>query len=295
MSLLGTKMNNMFSGTNEFLESNSIIAKIAFLLLVLIMFIILLRLGVTIISYLINPPDDIKLINGMIKGTDHKEFNQDVNVNGSKTILRSVNQSDGLEFTWSVWIFLNGNHMPVNTFNHIFHKGSDDTTYDPSYNRFMNGNTSRGIAKPNNGPGLYLGPTNNELTILMNTFSTDPNSLFETINIKDVPVKKWVNIIIMADKNILTIFLNGTAVSNRHCGAVLRQNYDNVYIGLNGGFDGYISNLWYWNRKLNATTIDDIIKKGPDMTLDDSMDRTKPSYLSDKWFFDKTLTDMQTL
>jgi hypothetical protein len=32
---------------------------------------------------------------------------QNPNLTGSNTIYRSVNASDGIEFTWSVWIFIN--------------------------------------------------------------------------------------------------------------------------------------------------------------------------------------------
>ena len=57
------------SGTKEFLESNSLVAKVAFLLLVLIAFILLLRLGIQIISYFMTPSSDPILIDGMIDAT----------------------------------------------------------------------------------------------------------------------------------------------------------------------------------------------------------------------------------
>jgi hypothetical protein len=40
-------------GTREFLESNSLVAKFAFLILIIFAFIILLRAGITLISYLL--------------------------------------------------------------------------------------------------------------------------------------------------------------------------------------------------------------------------------------------------
>ena len=43
--------NNYVSGTREFLTSNSIVAKFAFLIIVLLAFIILLRLGTSLISW----------------------------------------------------------------------------------------------------------------------------------------------------------------------------------------------------------------------------------------------------
>ena len=43
--------NRGIFGTKEFLESNSLVAKFAFLLLVLFAFIILLRLGISLLSF----------------------------------------------------------------------------------------------------------------------------------------------------------------------------------------------------------------------------------------------------
>jgi hypothetical protein len=42
-------------GTKEFLESNSLVAKFAFILLVIFLFIILLRLGISVLAYLFRP------------------------------------------------------------------------------------------------------------------------------------------------------------------------------------------------------------------------------------------------
>ena len=44
--------NKGTSGTREFLESNSLVAKFAFLIVVIFGFIILLRVGISIVSYL---------------------------------------------------------------------------------------------------------------------------------------------------------------------------------------------------------------------------------------------------
>jgi hypothetical protein len=54
------------SGNTSFLESNSLVAKFAFLLLVIFAFIILLRVGILLISYLLKPSGSPQLINGMV-------------------------------------------------------------------------------------------------------------------------------------------------------------------------------------------------------------------------------------
>ena len=55
-------------GTREFLESNSLVAKFAFLLLVIFGFVILLRVGISIMSYFVKPNESPHLIDGMVDG-----------------------------------------------------------------------------------------------------------------------------------------------------------------------------------------------------------------------------------
>ena len=94
-------------GPKEFLESNSLVAKLAFLLLVIFLFIILLRFGISMLSYFLKPNDSPHLIDGMVDAKQAIIYPQDPNSNGNVTIYRSVNAKDGVEFTWSTWIFIN--------------------------------------------------------------------------------------------------------------------------------------------------------------------------------------------
>ncbi len=66
-----------------------------------------------------------------------------------------------------------------------------------------------------------------------------------------------------------------------------RQNYGNVYVAMNGGFDGYISNLWYYNYALGTTEIQRIATNGPDTTMSgaNGMNLKDSKYLSMRWFF----------
>jgi hypothetical protein len=72
--------------------------------------------------------------------------------------------------------------------------------------------------------------------------------------------------------------------------SIVKQNYDDVNICLNGGFSGYLSNLSYYNNAISIAEIQDILTSGPNMksvskNLDDSFNR--PRYLADRWYFDQ--------
>ena len=58
--------NSYIDATQEFLNSNSVVAQIAFLFLVLFVFIILLRLGISVLGYFLAPTGTPKLIDGMV-------------------------------------------------------------------------------------------------------------------------------------------------------------------------------------------------------------------------------------
>jgi hypothetical protein len=269
--------NKYLQGSSEFLESNSIIAKFAFLIMALILFIIALRLCSSILVWLFSPSPSPILIDGMIQSKQMFRIPQDPNVPGSIPILRSINNDEGLEFTWSVWIFVDDFSYREQDYKHIFHKGNDNinVTTPPT-----------GMNFPNNGPGLYIAPHTNNLVVVMSTFDAPK----EEVIIKDLPLNKWVNVIIRVSKqNQLDVYINGV-LSKRHIlNSVPKQNYGDVFVSMNGGFSGYTSDLRYFNKSLGTTHIQSIVDKGPNMKMLNGSDitKSKPPYLSTRWYFNR--------
>ena len=328
--------------TKQFLTSNNLIAQIVFFILIIIIFVILVRVGSVIISYILSPSPNPYLINGLLDASKQQTITQDPKTKGSIPILRSNDQIQGLEFTWNIWIFVDGvANSSEHRYKHIFNKGNH--TLGPD-----------GIATPNNAPGLYLSPvgypTLQEMGLLvrMNIFtnenipsnlvdlnekciqvvSEEANALFDDpaikqatvascraafpalnqdlpsssdvaispgiyddIEITGIPLNKWVNVIIRCSaNNILDVYINGRLVKRQQLRGVARQNYDDVYVALQGGFPGFISNLNYFNYAIGTGEIDSIIRGGPNLTPIDGTDLTasKPRYLSNRWFFNET-------
>ena len=261
-------------GTRDFLQSNSIIAKFAFLLLVLIIFVIALRLGTSILTWIFSPKQDPILINGMIDAKHMLRIPQDPAVKGSIPIIRSVNKEEGLEFTWSVWMFIDDFTYKQNEYKHVFHKGNDDINLT---------NVPIGMNQPNNAPGLYIAPYTNNLVVVMNTF----NEINEEIVIKDVPINKWVNVIIrISYQNRLDVYINGRLARRYILNSVPKQNYGDVFVAMNGGFSGYVSELRYFSTAIGTNEIQRIVSNGPNMkSIGDDLTSSKPRYLSLRWFF----------
>ena len=56
---------------------------------------------------------------------------------------------------------------------------------------------------------------------------------------------------------------------------------------MNGGFDGNVSNLWYYNYALGTAAIQKIVSDGPNTNMigNNGMNDKSRNYLSLRWFF----------
>jgi hypothetical protein len=276
----GFSTNKPSSSIRDFFTTNSLVSKFVFLLLVIFIFIILLRLGIVFISKIFNKiSGSPHMINGMIDAKQSMHIPQDPNDPGSITVYRSINARDGIEFTWSVWIFIDDLQYNSGQYKHIFHKGNFPNTSPGNGNEAV----PTGLVYPNNAPGLYILPNTNSLLLIMNTF----NNINEEIIIPDIPLNKWISVIIRCQNTTLDVYINGTITRSIELSGVPKQNYGDVYLSLFGGFDGYTSNLWYYDYALGTAQIQGLVNAGADtkMASNSNINLTKPDYLSLKWYF----------
>jgi hypothetical protein len=264
------------NGSTDFLNSNSIIAKFVFLILVLIVFSILVNLGIYLILYFSQASKSPYVIYGMVAGNAQLNVKQDPRDSNAVTIFRSNNQANGLEMTWSVWLNINTLNAGPPSYNHMFSKG------DLSFNTL-------GIAAVNNSPGVYIGTgTDNTITVYMDTVDR-PDPSGSGIRISNIPLKKWFHMAIRMQNNIMDIYLNGIISGRRVFNNVPKQNYDDVHIGHNRGFNGNLSNLVYYDHALSVFDINNIILKGPNTTQSPAVTSNLGyySYLSSSWYTQK--------
>lgn len=275
----GSGSSGIGYGSREFLASNSMIAKFAFLLLALFAFLVLLHLGTNALAYWLAPSSTAKLLDGMIDAKEMIVVPQDPNSAGALTLQRSVNEDQGIEFTWSVWIFVDNLTYKEGQYRCVFYKGNDFAQHDSSTLQ-----ESMGLNFPNNAPGMYLAPEKNSLVIMMNTFDV----INEEIHIHDIPIHKWLNVVIRCEGNTVDVYVNGTVAKSHQLHGVVKQNFADVYISPNGGFSGYTSNLWYYNYAIGLKELTDVVAAGPNTSRKDgNNDWTSKisNYLSMRWFY----------
>lgn len=270
-------------GSSEFLESNSIIAKFAFVILILIVFMFLCNLGIILIGYFTTPPTNPFLISGTANGASELVITQDPKSKDSVQIVRSSNGNSGIEFTWSFWLFVLNMETKNNftKFRHVFNKGNLPTS------------DNDGIATVNNAPGVYLAmdPLTNQLNmrVIMNT--VDASNAYQYVDIPTIPIEKWLHCAIRLKNKVIDVYINGTVTARLILTSVPKQNYYNVNICSNGGFNGNIADLRYYNRALSVFEINNTVVWGRNKNVSVSSggggqsDATGfPYYLSNIWY-----------
>jgi len=290
---------NAVDASREFLEANSIIAKIGFILLVLIIFFFTLRFCITFMSFFLSPSSSPYLVSGMVSGNNKVIISQNPQTTNSVNILRSNNEDTGVEFTWSIWLLVQTSTNASSTsanFQNVFVKG-DGFFGDSS-------NNNHGLSMVDNGPGLYLlddlsgniKTGTKKLVAIMDVFS--PSSpIYEidgiTINspyvlANNIPIGKWFHVALRLENTLLDLYINGVLSARTILQDVPKQNYGDVTVCGNNGFNGQLSNLRYYNYALNVFQISSISWWGPNTSASSFGNALKANngytYLSSAWY-----------
>lgn len=268
--------DTMTLGT-EFINSNTIVAKFVFLVLVLVAFMVLLNIGLYIVAYFTKPVKSPYVVKGMSGGSNSKTAPQDPKKGDAITIYRSNNENKGMEFTWSVWLKRN---KPLDStaanYEHIFNKGDNEGDYDSI----------------GNAPGVYFDNNNNanitnKIVIKMDVVPTEMTSettIGEEIEIDNLPFGKWFHLAIRLENKIMDVYVNGAIAKRVTFSHLPNQNYGDVHVAKKGGFDGNISDLRYFDRGLNVFQIMNIVNTGPNLRSADADKNRDFDYLSSSWY-----------
>ena len=270
----------VMNASQDFLNSNSIIARFVFVILVLIAFMFFLNIGVGLVTYFVSPNKSPYLIHGLLPGTEYTLIPQDP-ASGTAIVYRSNNQTGGIEFTWSAWLKVD--NMPA------------DTLYHPVFIKGTNAYETNGISQVNNGPGVYLyKDTNSEsnisqLSMLYKMDTVSPNkdaqSSPKSAIISNLPIGKWFHVAFRLQNKTMDCYVNGIITNRFSFGDFIpKQNYDSIIYAGNGGFAGSLSNLRYYDYALSVFEINSIVYYGPNLSAANSSASSYFDYLGQNWY-----------
>ena len=279
-------LSKMGAMTQEFFSSNTAISNFVYFMLCVVLFVVLFQIGAPIVFYMFGPKYNPYVINGMVPSNVQKKINVDPNVTDSVPIFRSVDQPQGIEFSWNVWFIVQDISGVSNTSGGalIFSKGTNTATSTTTkMNRYLNVS-----------PGLFItpGPNENELVVVLNTFDpakTSQATFNETITIPNIPMQKWVCCTIRVQGTYVDVYINGVLTKRTILINVPKQNNDHVYIGDSTGFKGYISSIRYYANAINYDEIQALFAAGPSLVMLNSDDMPPSNdFLSMNWYYKYT-------
>lgn len=177
-------------------------------------------------------------------------------------IPRSVDEQFGIEFSYTMWIYITDwGTYKSGEYKHILHKG--DAT-----------------AMPLQAPGFWLYPDSNRIAINMNTFE----SVNESCDIGNIPIGKWFHITLVVIGKNMDVYINGRLKRRCKLKGLPKQNYGNVYITQWNGFDGFLSKVRYFNYALPFWKIEQIVADGPSQAPCVDTQQKPPYFAPDYWF-----------
>ena len=193
----------------------------------------------------------------------------------------SYNERTGAEFTYSFFLLLNPSgfsNTATTELKHVFHKGYSKMT-------------------PLLSPGVFVHGAKNTLRIYANS----TNKIHNYVDVEDIPIGKWVHVVILARKNALEIYVNGNIIKKLSVDGVLIQNYQDLILfsqrqgirlgtgedekQVNGPFNGDLASLTYFSYAISYSEIQGLVSAGPSTeTQKGTAADTVNPYLVDNWW-----------
>ena len=174
------------------------------------------------------------------------------------SIPMSVNQSEGLTFSYAAWIKVDDFSYRYGQEKVIFIKGPTDLS--------------------SMCPGVFLDANTNSLLVKVDTFGNR-----EVIVVDNLSAKKWFHLAIAVDQDSIDVYINGTLYSHRSIPQLPRQNPSTVHVGVGGGFDGKISTLNYYNYFLKPSDVTAVMGSPPELDKSETQ-APQPPYYDITWW-----------
>jgi len=219
----------------------------------IVLTIVVIVLIFMILRYLVSDPYTLQnLQDGKITTTIEASS---LETNGSNTASSN--------FAYSCWFYINDWNYRYGEPKVIF--GRMGAQSDAS------GGSVEGISGLDPCPAVVLGAVENNLMVSLGCYpgidqqptSAGGKTIVHTCSVANIPIQKWVNLIISVYGRTMDLYIDGKLV--RTCllpGVASVNNSANIFVTPKGGFDGWTSKLQYYPNALNPQDAWNIYVKG---------------------------------
>ena len=162
----------------------------------------------------------------------------------TKISAQDLAQNNASNYAYSVWFYI------------------DDWSYRYGEPKIVLGRLDSDL---NPSPSITLGAIENNLQIETTVYPSSQSSTGtkNTCNVANVPIQKWVNVIVSLYGRTMDVYIDGKLV--RTCvlpGVAKIANNAPVYVTPLGGFSGYTANIHYYADALNPQEAYNIYRMG---------------------------------
>ena len=162
----------------------------------------------------------------------------------TKISADDLEQSNASNFAYSVWFYIG------------------DWSYRYGEPKIVLGRLDADL-KPS--PSIVLGAIENNIKIETTVYASaqSKSGSTHTCNVANVPIQRWVNLIVSLYGRTLDVYIDGKLV--RTCvlpGVAKIANNAPVYVTPLGGFSGYTSNIHYYGDAVNPQQAYNIYRAG---------------------------------
>ena len=182
-------------------------------------------------------------------------------LNSNIDIPYSVNQKEGMTFSYACWLKIDDFAYRYGKQKVVFTKGSEDLA--------------------TMCPALFVDANTNSLLVKLDTFGG-----VETIPISNIPAKKWLHVALAVSQDAIDIYINGKLYEHHTLMNMPKQNTETVRTSVDGGFDGSIASLEYYNYFLKPADVTALMAQAPpvpDLTQKNGVG-TLPPYFDISWW-----------
>lgn len=144
---------------------------------------------------------------------------------------------DGLEFTYSFWMYIANWNYRFGDWKNVLLKGNNNTR----------------------APGIWLYPKTNSLHCRISTYP----DLNEGCDIRNIPLQKWVHVVYILNNRTVDIYIDGKLERSCVLRGVPILNNQNLRVADDGGFWGQLAKMQYFTRTITPYEVSEIYSKGP--------------------------------
>ena len=219
----------------------------------IVIIIVVIFLIFMLIKYLITDPYTLQTI----------QSGQTASTIAATSLATNGSNVPSSNFAYSVWFY-------VNNWNYRY--GEPKVIFGRMGSKSVSGSGSiSGVSGIDPCPAVVLDPVENNVSISLGCYPgvnqepTNPggNTVVHTCGVANVPIQKWVNLIISVFGRSMDIYIDGKLVRTCLLPGVASINNDaNVYVTPSGGFDGWTAKLQYYPSSLNPQQAWNIYTQG---------------------------------